>query len=77
MEAAIRILDHPEHLDWEYDEEADVLYLSVGGPIAAEGRDLGDGIVVRYDEARNEVVGVTKIGLRDRVLRELRKRAED
>lgn len=28
----LKILDKPDTIDWEYDEEADVLYLSVGTP---------------------------------------------
>jgi uncharacterized protein YuzE len=68
---AIRILEKIEGLDWEYDEEADVLYLSTGEPRAALGVDIGDGIVVRYDESAKEVVGLTVVGLRERTLRGL------
>ena len=68
---AIRILEKSEGLDWEYDEEADVLYLSTGEPRAALGVDIGDGIVVRYDESAKEVVGLTVVGLRERTLRGL------
>lgn len=67
----MRILEHPETIDWEYDEEADVLYLSVGAPRPAVGIDIGDGLIVRYDESANEVAGLTVIGLRDRLLRRL------
>ncbi len=56
---------------WDYDEEADVLYLSVGEPRPAIGVDIGDGLVLRYDEARHEVVGLTVIGLRERLMHEL------
>ena len=51
-------------MSWNYDEEADVLYVSVGV-------DIGEGIVPRYDEESKEVVDVTLIGLRARLLREL------
>lgn len=71
MEAAIKMLESSERVDWEYDEDADVLYLSAGEPGPAVGIDLGDGLIARYDEESNEVVGVTLIGLRARVLREL------
>ncbi|MBI3741850.1 MAG: DUF2283 domain-containing protein, partial [Chloroflexi bacterium] len=53
----VRILERPTSINWDYDEEADVLYLSVGEPRPALGMDIGDGVVVRYDEARKEVVG--------------------
>ncbi len=71
MEAALKILENSSEVNWDYDEEADVLYLSVGEPGLAEGVDIGDGVIARYDERKKEVVGVTLIGLRARVLREL------
>lgn len=67
----IRILEKIEGLNWEYDEEADVLYLSVGPPKQAVGIDIGKGLVVRYDESAREIVGLTVIGLRERTLKEL------
>ena len=66
----LKILDKPDTIDWEYDEEADVLYLSVGTPKPAVGVDIGEGVVVRYDEVNNEVVGLTVLGLRERVTKE-------
>ena len=68
---AIKILERPSDLQWEYDEEADVLYLSVGKPRQGVGMDIGEGIIVRYDEAEKEVLGLTLIGLRARVLKNL------
>jgi uncharacterized protein YuzE len=67
----VRILERPDSLNWYYDEEADVLYLSVGEPKPAEGIDIGDGVILRYNEAQREVVGLTLIGLRARLLKEL------
>ena len=43
---AIRILERIKGIDQEYDEEADVLYLSTGEPRAALGVDIGDGTAV-------------------------------
>lgn len=71
MEAVIKILKKPAEVLWDYDEEADVLYLSVGDPRPAVGVDIGEGVVARYDEKNKEVVGVTLIGLRARLLEEL------
>jgi len=68
---ALKILERREALSWEYDEEADVLYLSLGEPRPAVSVDLGEGMVARYDEGENEVVGLTVIGLRDRLLKGL------
>ncbi|MBI2994748.1 MAG: DUF2283 domain-containing protein [Gammaproteobacteria bacterium] len=68
---ALKILEHPDKVKWDYDEEADVLYLSIGDPKPAAGVDIGEGVVLRYDENANEVVGLTLIGLRARLMKEL------
>ena len=68
----IRILEKPTAITWDYDEDADVLYLSLGEPQPAAGVDIGDGVIVRYDETRQEVVGLTVLGLRARLLKGLR-----
>lgn len=68
---ALRILEKRHDVEWDYDEEADVLYLSVGRPRQAVGIDIGEGVVVRFDEQVNEVVGLTVLGLRSRLLRGL------
>ena len=65
---AVRTLEKPTTITWDYDEEADVLYLSIGEPQPAVGMDIGEGVILRYDEARKEVVGLTLIGLRARLL---------
>ena len=69
---AIRILEKPTTITWDYDEDADVLYLSLGEPQPAVGVDIGEGVIVRYDETRQEVVGLTVLGLRTRLLKGLR-----
>jgi len=63
---ALKILDKKETLNWEYDEEADVLYISVEKPEKAIGLDAGEGIIVRYREDTNDVVGLTIIGIKQR-----------
>lgn len=68
---AVKILEGEGPMTRQYDEAADVLYLAVGKPRPAVGIDIGDGVVVRYDEGAREVVGVTIIGLQARLLREL------
>jgi uncharacterized protein YuzE len=68
---AIKILEKPTMVSWDYDEEADVLYLSLGEPQPAVGVDIGEGVIVRYDELRQEVVGLTLLGLRARLLKGL------
>lgn len=71
MEAVIKILEKPAEVGWDYDEEADVLYLSVGDPRPAVGVDIGEGIVARYDEVHKEVVDITLVRLRACLLKEL------
>ena len=69
---ALRILEKREDLSWEYDDEADVLYISIGEPKPAEGIDVGEGTIVRIDPKTREVTGLTIIGLSKRVLKELK-----
>jgi hypothetical protein len=44
-----------------------VLYISVGKPRPAVGVDIGEGVIVRWDEKKKEIVGLTIIGLRERL----------
>jgi len=64
----LKILDSKEHINWDYDEEADVLYLSIDKPQMALGIDMGDGIIIRYKEKTKEIVGLTIIGFKQRAL---------
>ena len=63
----LKPFDEHGTFEWEYDTEADVLYLSVGVPREAIGVDLGEGLIARYDESSGEVVGLTVIGVRQRL----------
>lgn len=67
----MKILESTEDVRWEYDAEADVLYVSVDDPRPAIGVDIGEGAVARYDEEKNELVGITLIGVRSRLLESL------
>ena len=33
--------------------------------------DIGEGVIVRYDEARDEVVGLSIVGIREKTLPEV------
>ena len=70
---AVKILEKRENIDWEYDKEGDVLYLSIGKPRKATGVDIGQGVIVRYDEKKKEVVGLTVLGVRSKLLENLKK----
>lgn len=73
---AVRLFEKKDvPLDWEYDEEADALYISFGLPKPASGVDVGEGVIVRYDETAREVVGLTIIGVGRRLEEYVRKSA--
>ena len=65
---AIKTLEKQENLNWDYDEEADVLYISIGKPRKALGIDIGDGTIVRYIEETAEIVGFTLLGVKEKVV---------
>ena len=48
---ALRMLESTHNLDWDYEAEADVLYISVDTPKLAVSIDIGEGVIVRYDSA--------------------------
>jgi uncharacterized protein YuzE len=50
----------------EIDEEADAAYVRVGRASVARTVEVADGILVDFD-ARDEMVGVEVLGVRDRV----------
>ena len=60
-------------VDWEYDGEADTLYISFGVPKPATGVDVGEGVILRYDEKAREVVGLTIVGVGRRLGEYVRK----
>ena len=54
----------PEKLDIDYDEDSDVLYISVGKPRRADDTiEPQEGVVIRT--RKGELVGITIIGLRN------------
>lgn len=64
---ALRILDTPDVLSWEYDEDGDVLYISVGEPRPAVTVDLGESVLARYDENEQKLVGITILSVARRL----------
>mgnify|MGYP001240535106 CR=1 FL=1 len=56
-----------EHLmQLAYDQDADVLYISVGEPRKAISREIGDDVLLRVDPETGEVVGITVTNLSTR-----------
>ncbi len=57
-----------EKIDLDYDEEADVLYMSFGKPREAKDSvEVEDGVIYRI--ADNEIVGITITGFKTRTLK--------
>lgn len=68
---AVKMLEGQGPVIRTYDEDADVLYLSLGTPRAAVGIDVGNGVILRFDESSFAVVGITLVGMRTRLLDQL------
>ena len=64
METILK-LRYTECVTWDYDEGADVLYVSFGEPRPALALDMGEGVVVLYREEDGELVGFTIIGVKE------------
>ncbi len=56
---ALKMIEKQTNLQWDYDAEADVLYISIGNPQKAEGIDIGEGIIARIATDTKEIVGFT------------------
>jgi uncharacterized protein YuzE len=56
-----------KNLDVDYDEEADVLYISFGKPQPADDSEEVDDVIYRFRE--NELVGITIPSLKRRTSR--------
>jgi len=64
-------MEIPQQVTWDYDDEADALYISFGKPQPALTEDIGRGILARYLEDSGELVGFTIIGV-SQVIRQKR-----
>ncbi len=74
MDTTVKILENSTNITGFYDQEADVLYISLGEPREAVAVDISDGVIARYNEDSETIVGITLIGLRQRVLKELNRK---
>jgi hypothetical protein len=63
-DGSVKIPKVARDVPWDYDDEADVRSPSIDKPRPAIGVEIGGGVVLRYDESRNELVGPTIIGPR-------------
>lgn len=56
-------MERPRKVRWDYDSEADTLYISFGKSAAALTLDLGSGVLARYIKDTGELVGFTIVGV--------------
>ena len=67
----LNISEKKDNINWDYDAEADVLYISFGNPKNAEGVDIGDGTIIRIQPDTKEIIGVTILNPLHRTLSSL------
>lgn len=68
---SLNISEKKKKIKWDYDAEADVLYISFGNPKNAEGVDIGDGTIIRMESDTKEIIGVTILNPLHRTLSSL------
>jgi uncharacterized protein YuzE len=71
MDKTVKILEDSTTITGFYDREADVLYISLGEPREGVALDISDSVIARYNEDSETIVGITIMGLRQRVEKEL------
>lgn len=64
----LNISEKKNKIKWDYDAEADVLYISFGNPKNAEGVDIGEGTIIRIQQDSKEIIGVTILNPLSRTL---------
>ena len=67
----LNISEKKNKIKWDYDAEADVLYISFGNPKNAEGVDIGEGTIIRIQPDSKEIIGVTILNPLNRTLSSL------
>ena len=68
----LNILEKKKRIKWDYDAEADVLYISFGNPKNSEGVDIGEGTIIRIEPDTKEIIGVTILNPLHRTLSSLK-----
>ena len=64
----LNISEKKNKIKWDYDADADVLYISFGNPKNAEGIDIGEGTIIRIRPDTKEITGVTILNPLNRTL---------
>jgi uncharacterized protein YuzE len=68
----LNITEKKNKINWDYDADADVLYISFGNPKNAEGVDIGEGTIIRIEPDSNEIIGITILNPLHRTLTSLK-----
>lgn len=67
----LNISEKKNKINWNYDAEADILYIAFGNPKNAEGVDIGEGTIIRIHPDTKEIIGVTILNPLNRTLSSL------
>ncbi len=67
----LNISEKKNKINWDYDADADVLYISFGNPKNAEGVDIGEGTIIRIEPDTKEIIGITILNPLHRTLTSL------
>ena len=68
----LNISEKKNKMKWNYDAEADILYISFGNPENAEGVDIGEGTIIRIQPETKEIIGLTILSPLNRTLTSLK-----
>jgi len=55
-------------LNFDYEGEVDVLYVSFGKSTKVIGEDLGNGVIISYNEENDNLVGMALIEIKKRII---------
>nr|DAI43384.1 MAG TPA: Protein of unknown function (DUF2283) [Caudoviricetes sp.] len=54
-------------INYDYDEDEDILYVIIGKPTPSVSEEIEDGILIRRDIKTNKLTGVTILDYKDRI----------
>ena len=54
-------------INYDYDEEEDILYISIGKPTPSISEEIEEGILIRRDIKTHKISGVTILDYKDRI----------
>ena len=72
----LNISEKKNKIKWDYDADADVLYIAFGNPKNAEGVDIGEGTIIRIQPDSKEIIGVTILNPLNRTLSSLKEKTK-